>query len=322
MFHATLRSLVSSTRSTPHSATDTPLGHAAPSGFARLGHGWRECAPPEWLAGWSPRALPLAGGATEIVEMGDGPPLVLLPPLPGFKEAWAAVAGLLARSFRVVTFDLRDTFPGEPEWGAVLGDLDAVVAATAGGEPVVLAGHSLGGALAQQWTLENPERVRGLVLSSTFTRVTDPWSNRFARYVEQPLVIASQRLLPRGAALAIARGCVRRGAWVYDARCDDRRLEFIRFCMRDCRMATARAALRLALTHDTRERLGAIRCPTLVVVGERESVFSRPAAEAVARAIPGADFAVSPGVSHLHPLTSPEWLASTIVEWWGRRFGA
>jgi len=43
-----------------------------------LGHGWERCVSPEWLAGWSPRAFDLGDGTTEVVVMGEGPPLLLL----------------------------------------------------------------------------------------------------------------------------------------------------------------------------------------------------------------------------------------------------
>ena len=33
------------------------------------------------------------------------------------------------------------------------------------------------------------------------------------------------------------------------------------------------------------------------------------------RLLPHADFAESPGASHLHPLSNPEWLFAQIAEW-------
>ncbi|MEK7331268.1 MAG: hypothetical protein AAB113_10755, partial [Candidatus Eisenbacteria bacterium] len=49
-----------------------------------LGGGWERCVDPEWLSGWAPRAFDLGDGTTEVVVMGEGPPLLLLPPLPGY----------------------------------------------------------------------------------------------------------------------------------------------------------------------------------------------------------------------------------------------
>ena len=291
---------------------------AAPVIAAHLGPGWREHAEPAWLQGWDPIPFALDGGLTHVVAMGEGPALALLAPSPGYKEAWVACAARLARAFRVVTYDQRVRFDGTPRWDALLRDLERVLDAFAPGA-IAVAGHSMGGALAQTWALWRPDRVTALVLSSSFTRLYDPPANWFARYLEQPVVVASQRLLPPDPARALARWFARRGAWVYDPRCDDRVLDFLRFCMRDCPAAYARSALRLLLTHDTRRTIGGIRCPTLILVGERESPFTRPAADELHRLIAGSDFAISPGASHLHLLSNPEWAAETITRWLGTR---
>ena len=276
--------------------------------------GWQRLVPAAWLEGWKPQRFDVEGGWTEVVTMGAGPPLVLLPPLPGYKEAWIACAGKLAREFRVITFDLRNRFQGQPSWEALLEDLRRILEVHAPGAAGV-AGHSLGGALAQRWALAHPERVPALVLSSTFTRVSNPRGNRFARFVEQPLVLASQRLLPDAMARPIARRLAAREAWVYDRRCGDAVLDLVRYCIRDLSIGSATRTVQLAMAHDTRSTLASLRPPLRVVVGELESVFYREALAEMRELVPSADFVESPGVSHLHPLSSPDWLAERIAEW-------
>jgi 3-oxoadipate enol-lactonase/4-carboxymuconolactone decarboxylase len=246
--------------------------------------------------------------------MGQGPPLVLLPPLPGYKEAWIACAHQLARSFRVVTFDLRTRFTGPPTWDQLVGDLERVLDALAPGA-VAVVGHSLGGALAQRWALRRPERVRALVLSSTFARVTTPRADRFARFVEQPLVLATQRLLPESLAAPLARRFAQRGAWVYDTACDDAVLGFVRHAIRYVGLGETRACLALAFAHDLRAELPGLSTPTWIVHGERESRFVREGADELMRLVPHAQRHVSPGVAHLHPLSGAAWLSARIDEW-------
>lgn len=51
--------------------------------------------------------------------------------------------------------------------------------------------------------------------------------------------------------------------------------------------------------HDTRERLGEIRAPTLVMVGQDDPLTPVHYAEELAGGIPGAELAVMPGTTHL-----------------------
>jgi pimeloyl-ACP methyl ester carboxylesterase len=280
----------------------------------RMGDGWRRHADPRWLDGWAPRPFELRGGTTELVEMGSGPPLLMIPPLPGFKEAFVACAQPLARSFRVVTFDLRTTYLGDEPWAELLGDLDDIADAL-GLRRFALAGHSLGGAIAQRWAAARPERAAALVLSSAFARVTTPRGARTARFLEQPLVVAAQRLAPRPAALAVARRLARRNGWIYDANCDDAVLDLVRHAIRDCPIGAGIERIRLAFSHDFRDRLAVIAAPTLLLVGEHDTAFARAATEEIRRLIPNAERRVSPGVGHLHPLSGAAWFADTIAAW-------
>ena len=285
-----------------------------PSIAAHLEGGWRQAADPAWLEGWEERAFDLPGGSTRMVVMGEGPPLLLLPPLPGFKEAYVACAFRLARRFRVVTYDLRSEFGGRPRWPTLLDDLRRVADAAAPGLAAV-AGHSLGGALAQRFALAHPERVAGLVLSSSFARVATPRSQWRARFLEQPAVLAGLRFLPEARALAWAGRLAARGGWVFDPRCDRHVLGLVRHGVRHLSVGLALDRVRLAFEHDARADLPRLRCPALVLVGEREPVSFRSAAEELTRLIPRSRLLFSPGASHLHPLSNAEWFADTIGRW-------
>lgn len=282
----------------------------------RMGEAWRSAAPREWLDGWTPRHAPLEGGGGTYVDMGAGAPLVLLPPLPGFKEAFAACAGRLARTHRVIAPDLRARFPAgaapPTRWDLLVADLERLCHHLGLGR-VAVVGHSLGGALAQRWALAHPRRVRALVLSSAFARVTTPPGAHAARYLEQPLVLAAQRLLPRAPALALGGRLARRHGWIYDAYCDAAVLDMVRRAIRATPVAVAAGCVRLAFAHDARADLARLAVPVRLLVGERDTAFARAAARELLALLPGASLAESPGGGHLHPLSRPAWFAEQVA---------
>jgi 2-hydroxymuconate-semialdehyde hydrolase len=100
---------------------------------------------------------------------GSGPAVLLLHGIPTSSRVWDGVGADLAADFDVIAPDLVGY--GE---SAKPGDGDVSMAAQAllmpklldelGVESVVLAGHDLGGAVAQRMAVDAPERLRGLVL--------------------------------------------------------------------------------------------------------------------------------------------------------------
>jgi 3-oxoadipate enol-lactonase len=86
---------------------------------------------------------------------------------------------------------------------------------------------------------------------------------------------------------------------------DPRGLERAIACMSAVSTEAYRAALHCIVTFDRRASLGTIRCPTLVLAGERDRVAPAGVAERMAQAIPGADYRMLPGVGHLANLERP-----------------
>lgn len=113
-----------------------------------------------------------AGGRdVHVQEMGDeGPPLVLVHPLTYSLAVWYfTVAPLLAKSLRVILYDLRghgrSEFAREGYDLHTLGAdlralLDAVVEPA--GRPVHVGGFSSGGTVALRFAADHPERIRSV----------------------------------------------------------------------------------------------------------------------------------------------------------------
>jgi pimeloyl-ACP methyl ester carboxylesterase len=114
------------------------------------------------------RRADFAGVSTQLLEGGNGPPIVLLHGLGGFGAEWGRVIPDLVGSHRVVIPDL----PGHGRSGVPASRLDAaaviewlrdLVVRTCA-EPPTLVGHSLGGGIAARFAAEHSDQIRQIVL--------------------------------------------------------------------------------------------------------------------------------------------------------------
>ncbi|QHS08784.1 alpha/beta fold hydrolase [Sinimarinibacterium sp. NLF-5-8] len=112
-------------------------------------------------------------GTTEwaVHIQGQGAPLVLLHGLGGSHHDWDAQIDFFARQRRVIAPDLRG-FGQTPRGHGRLSvpilarEVDLLCQALGISRCQVI-GHSMGGAIAQQWTLDHPQRIESLVLANT-----------------------------------------------------------------------------------------------------------------------------------------------------------
>ncbi len=120
--------------------------------------------------GTSSRRLRWSRGKTRVLEVGDGPPLVLVHGAFDNAALWAPILAALAKSHRVLAVDLPGHGLADPfDYEAV--DLATVSATFLGDvldglelDQVDLVGCSLGGFVTTVFALGAPERVRRLVL--------------------------------------------------------------------------------------------------------------------------------------------------------------
>jgi pimeloyl-ACP methyl ester carboxylesterase len=104
-------------------------------------------------------------------EQGTGEPLLLIMGLGFPASLWYRVRPALAERHRVISFDNRGTgatgpVPGPYPIEAMAADAAAVLDA-AGVDRAHVLGISMGGLIAQELTLANPERVTSLILAAT-----------------------------------------------------------------------------------------------------------------------------------------------------------
>lgn len=186
---------------------------------------------------------------------GRGPEVVLVHGLGSDAEHWMPMARDLARDHRVVLVELAGhglaETPSPLTLEAAAHELDRAIAEQCR-QPVILVGHSVGGLVAAATALDDPARVRALVLVETALR---------------PQVTPGERdgLL---AALDRDYAATLREAYVPFGRDSAQGVAlFAQAAMQDS--AAMKAWIRLALSEDLSAAVERLGVPLLVVLSER-----------------------------------------------------
>ena len=117
------------------------------------------------------RSVALTGATLRIAEAGSGQPLLLVNGIGAGFQTWWPFARRLSQSRRLIMFDAPG-IGGSRQYGQPLrmpglAQLLAELCDALGQTQVDVLGYSWGGALAQQFAHDAPQRVRRLVLAST-----------------------------------------------------------------------------------------------------------------------------------------------------------
>ncbi len=198
---------------------------------------------------------------------------------------------------------LAVALPGHPDGAPLRGTAamaDWVIAEMEGVPgPLVMVGHSLGGAVALQVALARPDLAAGLVLVSTGARLPVPddaieridldFEAECARMVEQSWLHHEPDLIRRGTNSVIAMG-----------------------------PESLRADYVSAREHDLRGRLGDLGAPALVVSGEEDPLVPTWLSEELADELPDSSLAVIAGTAHVPQLERPDTIDLLIAAFLAR----
>jgi pimeloyl-ACP methyl ester carboxylesterase len=259
------------------------------------------------------RWVPVDGRSVNAIDIGDGPPVVLVHGLGGNWQNWLTVIPtLLERGHRAIAFDLpgfgHSQMPAHeitvPRYGLTV---DAVLDALGVDGPAALVGSSMGGLIAAELAISRPARVERLVLVSAAAL----WNEQMRA---RPLVVASK--VSRFYAPLLVSG------WEVIARLPRLRHEALRAggIRNPSRISAPLAyellsgvgkpgfidALQALYEYRIRDRLPEIACPTLIVWGADDPVVPLRHAFEFEQLIPGARVVVFPGAGHAPMLELPE----------------
>ena len=244
---------------------------------------------------------------------GRGEPLVLIPGFGTGAWIWYRQTPVLAREFRVVTFDPRGVARTEaPEGGFTMRQLADDVAAlleALGFPSAHILGASFGGFVAQEFAVRYPARTRSLILCCTsyggagHVRPSDETLaalgstrglNTEDRFRENLLLAFSPRFV------AEERDEVERAIALRAANPVSERVHL--------------EQLQAAVNFDAAPLVTSIRVPTLVITGDADRIVPPENSRNLAAAIPGAELHVIEGGSHTFFIERPDEFNRAVVE--------
>lgn len=247
------------------------------------------------------QAGPLARPGRTTQPAGMTPPslLLFLPGLLCDARLWRDQAAALGGGMRVVVADLtHDETVGAMAARALRGlPADA---------PLAVCGLSMGGYVAFEIMRRAPERVARLALFDTSARPDTPDQTRRRR----ALLALSESGMFRGVTPRLLPQLLhpRNVAGPLGA-------EVMAMADRVGRPAFHRQQRAIMSRPDSRPDLPAIRVPTLVGVGEEDTLTPPELAEEMAALIPGARLTRLPDAGHLPPMEQPEAVTALLREW-------
>jgi 3-oxoadipate enol-lactonase len=214
--------------------------------------------------------------------------------------AWNAQMAALAGTLRAYALDLPGHGrSGKPGRSTVRGYADAVCSfldALSLGRAII-AGHSMGGAVAQLLALENPERVLGLILVGTGARL---------------------RVLPQflnGAVSDFANIARQFNEGEFAPAADARLKAQSEQQLLMCKPEVFGGDLLACNAFDVLPRVEEIRAPTLIICGTEDRMTPTKYSHYLASKIPRSDLRLIEGAGHLVMVERPQEVNRALLEW-------
>jgi 3-oxoadipate enol-lactonase len=241
--------------------------------------------------------------------VGEGLPVVFVHGLGSTSNVWHGQRVTLSKFFRIITLDLpgagrsdkSESSYSMDRWSEQIAGLADVLQIPR----FVLVGHSMTTILAQLVAARHAGRVAGLVLCGPLTELPSAGKDAFLKRAElvqnEGMVAVADTVLAGALSLAtregnpVLAGLYRDMLMANDPRC------YAGHC-HALRAASARA-------EQTK-----IQCPTLILVGEQDTVTPLTNGRAIAAAVAGARVRLIPWTAHLTMAERPDFFNSALTE--------
>ena len=246
---------------------------------------------------------------------GSGEPLVLIMGYRASHVGWFLIQDKLASEHRVILFDNRGTGRSDkPEIpyttkmmaSDIAGLLDVLDISAA-----CVFGHSMGGAIAQEFALNYPDRLNTLILGGTTcggSKAVSPTPEAIAFLLD-----------PELAKLPVADRLRATIPWVWNKEfVDNNPVAMERYIALASEYPTPPHAIvsqqNALLTHDTYDCLPDIKAPTLVIAGSKDRIVPFDNSKLLASRIPNAELAIIENAGHEYFDDSAEKSSKIILD--------
>jgi pimeloyl-ACP methyl ester carboxylesterase len=256
-------------------------------------------------SGFKSGYAPSDGAKIYFESAGVGPAVVFIHAGVSDRRMWDPQFDFFARKFRVVRYDLRGfgksempdlPYSNRADLGNVLQHLEI--------DNATLIGCSMGGAAAIDFTLEHPERVTALLPVGAGVSGWMEWSDEGIRYFTEFMQLAKDGEIERAREMDAV-------LWLDGPARDSSRIDpgyrrRAREIHKDNFSLTRFAHPEQELKPPAIGRLGEIKCPTLVLVGDSDTPELIKLATRLASEIPGAKLVTIANAAHLPSLERPD----------------
>jgi len=240
---------------------------------------------------------------------GDGPALVFVHGLGGTSNVWHAQRVALSKYFRVITLDLPGSGRSDKNERTYSMERWAEqINAFADGlklDKFVLVGHSMATILAQKYAAKYGARLSALILCGPLTELPPQGKEAFVKRAETVLregMIGVADHVLTGALTAATREGNAALAGLYR--------EVLLANDPACYAAQCQALINSSARGDQAK----IPCPTLILVGDQDTVTPLAMCRSIAAAVPKCEIRIIPNTAHLTMAERPGLFNAALIE--------
>ncbi|MES1024580.1 alpha/beta hydrolase [Gloeocapsa sp. BRSZ] len=242
---------------------------------------------------------------------GKGEPLLLIPGFACDSAHWDLLIPSLVAQYQVIRIDNRgigqSSVPDSPYSIKQMADDTVILLEHIGVSKVHVAGHSMGGQIAQELVLAHPEKVHSLMLLATFASC----DRRFCSIIET-LGDLPRILDPEAYFYVVLPWAVSEDFYTTPGAIE----AALKFQLEYPFPPTPHGLYhqsRAIINSDTLDRLEEITCPTLVLVSQQDILTPLKFSQELAQGIPNAELVILKRGGHDFIIDAPDAVATAML---------